>query len=164
MAEIILKNIWLFLIVGTFVNGFIFKIKSQKYIKENPELKTGYDKIFKGWIIFGNIPWLIIGIGNMTNYTKSFLDYFNPDFSNPFVLMFYLSIIILWILSIIWIYFKDGAEFLEKHPWIMVKNGFNGVTDKITAKQIKIFFGLALLGGIIGLSMMLMIDIPAPTF
>lgn len=65
---------------------------------------------------------------------------------NPIVLLFHASIVAIWILSVRWIYFKDGAEFLERHPGLLRGNP--------TAKSIKIFFPFMLIGGIAGMVMM----------
>ena len=78
---------------------------------------------------------------------------------NPTVLIFHGSIIILWMLGIIWIYFHNGAEFIERHPGLFVKSSFSGNTN-ITAKQVKIFFPLMLLGGIAGMIMMWLWEVP----
>ncbi|MDX1959501.1 MAG: hypothetical protein SFU98_13060 [Leptospiraceae bacterium] len=162
--ELILKNFWLISIAVIFINGIILKVKSQKYIQESPELKTGYDMLLKGWLIYGNIPWVIMGIGNLTKYTNTLFDYCNPKSFNPFVLIFHLSLVILWILLSRWIYFKGGAEFMEKHPGLFVKTGFSEASEKITAKQIKISVGLNLLGGGIGMALVWIMDISVPKF
>lgn len=151
--ELIFKYAWIFLIAVTVLNGFVLKYRSKKYIQENPELESGYDRFFKGWLIYGNIPWIIIMIGNLSGLTESIFEYFNPKAMNPMVLTFHLSIVILWILSIRWIYFRDGAEFIEKHPGLLRISGLKGVSDT-SAKQVKLFFPLMLLGGIIGLILM----------
>ena len=65
IMEFVLKNAWILFIAVTFINWIIRKVRSQKYIKENPELKTGYEKLLSNWLIYGNIPWIIIGIGNI---------------------------------------------------------------------------------------------------
>jgi len=147
----------------TIANGLILKFRSKKYIVENPELEVGYDKLFKGYILYGNIPWIIMGIGNSSGLTNSTFDYFTPRAMNPIVLVFHASIIILWILSVRWIYFQDGAEFLERHPGLLNKSSFSGRTN-FTAKQIKIFFPLMLLGGIAGMIVMWSIKIPTHIF
>ena len=147
----------------TIANGFILKFRSKKYIAENPELKDGYEKIFQGVILFGNIPWILMAIGDLSGLSNSVLDFFNPSQLNPIVLAFHASIIVLWVLSVRWIYFKDGAEFLERHPGLFRIYGFNGVSNA-TAKQIKIFFPLMLLGGIAGMIMMWVTNISGPTF
>ena len=147
----------------TIANGLILKHRSKKYIDENPELEEGYDKYFKGWLIYGNIPWVIMMIGNLSGMTQNTFEYFNPKAMNPMVLVFHFSIVILWILSVRWIYFRNGAEFIEDHPGLIQKSSFSGNTN-VTAKQIKLFFPLMLLGGIAGMILMWVMDFPAPQF
>jgi hypothetical protein len=74
------------------------------------------------------------------------LEYFAPRQMNPIVLLFHATIIMIWILSIKWIYFQNGVEFLEKHPGIF--------RNDLKAKQLKWFFPLMLAGGIIAMIMM----------
>ena len=150
-------------IAVTIANGLILKYRSKKYITQNPELENGYDKYIKGLLIYGNIPWVIIMIGNLSGITQNFFENFNPKAMNPMVLIFHFSIIVLWVLSVRWIYFKNGAEFIEKHPGLIQKSSFSGNTN-VTAKQIKLFFPLMLLGGITGMIMMWIADFPMPQF
>lgn len=150
-------------IAVTIVNGLILKLQSKKYIIKNPKLKEGYDKYLKGWLLYGNIPWVIMAIGNLSGMTNNTFEYLNPKTMNPIVLIFHASIIVLWILSINWIYFKNGAEFIEQHPGLIRKSSFSGNTN-VTAKQIKLFFPLMLLGGIAGMIMMWLMNIPIPQF
>ncbi|WP_332922989.1 hypothetical protein [Persicobacter psychrovividus] len=161
--EIIFKHTWIMFIAVTFANGLILKYRSKKYIAQNPELEKGYDKYFKGLMIYGNIPWVIMMVGNLSGITQSTFEYFNPKAMNPMVLIFHLSIIMLWALGMRWIYFKNGAEFIETHPGLMQKSSFSGNTN-VTAKQIKLLFPLMLLGGIAGMIMMWFMNFPTPQF
>ena len=150
-------------IAATIANGLILKYRSKKYIAQNPELADGYDKYFKGWLIYGNIPWLIMMIGNLSGMTQNTFEYFNPIALNPLVLFFHFSVIVLWVLSLRWIYFKNGAEFIEKHPGLIQKTSLSGNTN-VTAKQIKFFFPFMLMGGIFAMIMMWIMDFPIPQF
>lgn len=161
--ELIFKHTWIMFIAVTIANGLILKYRSKKYIVQNPELEKGYDQYFKGWMIYGNIPWVIMMVGNLSGITQSTFEYFNPKTMNPMVLIFHFSIIILWVLSVRWIYFKNGAEFIETHPGLIQKSSFSGNTS-VTAKQIKLFFPLMLLGGIAGMVMMWFMNFPTPQF
>lgn len=160
MADFFFRHTWVMFIVVTIVNCFILKYRSQKFIDENPDLRTGYDKIFKTFLIYGNIPWVIIGMGDLTSQTHNISVYFNPRSFNPFVLAFHFSIIVIWVLCARWIYFKNGADFLVQHPGIIYVRGLSGSVTP-TATTIKLFFALALLGGIAGMLTMWLVDLPA---
>lgn len=158
----ILRDAWILFVVATFINAFLLKHKSKKHISKNPQLKAGYDKFFKGFLIVGNIPWIIIGAGNTAGYTQNIFEYFNPRSLNPFVLTFHIAIIILRLLCARWVYFNNGAEFIEKHPGLLVKRGFGYRNENLSAKRIKISLGIALLGGIIAMVIMWTGKFPIP--
>ncbi len=147
------KHAWILFIVVTIANALILKAQSKKYIALNPELEDGYNKYIKGFIFYVNIPWVIIGIGNVSGLTQSIFDFFNPLAMNPIVLVFHAAIIALWILCIWWVYFNSGAEFIESHPGLFQKSSFSG-NNTVTANQVKLFLPLMILGGIIGMAMM----------
>lgn len=144
----------------TIINGILFRARSQKYIADNPDLKGGYDKLIKGWLIYGNIPWIIMAIGDLTGYTNGVGDYFHPKLMNPMVLIFHFSIIIIWTLGSNWIYLKDGATFLANHPGLISFNGPGFSNDITSPVAIKIFWALALAGGIAGMTMMWLMNTP----
>lgn len=157
--EIVFKYAWIFLIAITTINGIILKVRSNNYISEKPELKEGYNKYFFGIIFYGNFPWIIMAIGNLSGMSDSVFDYFNPKSMNPIVLIFHASIIFLWVLGIIWIYFRKGAEFIEQHPGL-----FFSANENIAARHVKLFYPILLLGGITGMIMMWVMDFSIPLF
>src|SRR5688572_25505898 len=116
MVNIIFHNFWIFLIFATVFNAFLLRIRSKRIILEQPELQKGYNLLFKGYLIYMNIPWVVIGIGIVFGNVPSFSSFFRPREGHPFVLAFHGSIIFLWALSIWWFYFKNGAEFLANYP------------------------------------------------
>jgi len=151
--EILIKYFEIVALLVIITNAFILKNTSKIYISEKPELKEGYDKLFKGIIIYFSIPLIIIVVGNLSGSTNGMSDYLNPTALNPFVVIFNASIIILWILGIRWIYFKNGAEFLEQHSVLF--NKYSGSKKKnFSAKKIEYSFTLMLLGGIVAMIMM----------
>ncbi|MES2810914.1 MAG: hypothetical protein V4670_00455 [Bacteroidota bacterium] len=137
------------------------KRKIIPYIEENPEREIGYNTIFKNFLIFGSIPWLIIGIGNLSGLTKSIFDYFQPSNLNPIVLIFHFSIIIIWLLLLKFIFLNDGAVFLEKHPGIIRFKSPGFENENLTSSQIKLFSIFIIVGGIIGMILMWNIQIPS---
>jgi len=131
-----------------FANAFIIKSRAKRYINRNPNLKEGYEKLFKKFLIYGNIPWLIMGIGDLTGLTKSIFDFFTPQQLNPIVVAFHASVILLWIIGSYWIYFNKGAEFLAQHPGF-----FNfsepSKTDNLNKNKVRFFWALMMIGGVI---------------
>jgi hypothetical protein len=155
--NIIEKSFWLIAIVVTSINAYILKSRSQEAIARNPQLKEGYDKIFRGYLIYLNIPWVVMGIGILSGRVSGVFNYFNPRAGNPFVLAFHLSLVILWVLSVYWIYFRGGAEFLVKHPGLMN-------IDPKSALSLKLIFALMLLGGIVAMILMWCEHFQQPSF
>ena len=139
----------LFGIMVTFFNARWVKRNARKYILEKPELEEGYDKMYKAYIIYGNIPWVIIAIGNLSGLINSVDDFSRPSEMNPIVLLFYATIVFLLILCVWWIYFKGGAEFLENHPGLLQKKPFFfSKGSDMTAEEIKTMLPLVILAGI----------------
>ena len=97
---IIEKSFWLIAIVVTFLNAYLLRSRSQEAIARNPELKEGYEKIFRGYLIYPNIPWVVMGVGILFGGVSGVFDYFNPAAGNPFVLAFHISVVALWALSV----------------------------------------------------------------
>lgn len=160
--EILFKNFWILFILVTIFNVFTFKKKAAKLIIDHPEKENGYNLIFKNFLIFGIIPWLIVGFGNTFGFTSSVFDYLQPAKMNAFVLIFHFSIIIIWILMVRFIFFKNGGKFLENHHGLFVVNNFGNVNENPSEKTIKLITGFALIGGIFGMIMMWFVDIPIP--
>ncbi len=158
----IFKLIPIVFIIVTVVNYFIQKSGTNEYAEKNPDLKPGYDKLLKGSVFLHISPWIIVVIGDLCGSTNGIFDYFHPRSMNPFVLFFHFYLILIFILTIIWIYFKGGADFLSKHPGLIKFNGFGGSKDVTSPLSIKIFFALCLLGGIAGMLMMWLLNFPTP--
>ena len=72
------KYFWIMFIVVTFANAIMMKIRAKKKIERDPSLKSGYDTIFKGFILWGIIPWVVMGAGVLTG----------PQDGNPYVIIF----------------------------------------------------------------------------
>ena len=145
--DLISKHFWIMFIVVTFINAFIMKFREKKHIAENPNLKDGYDTIFKGIIIWGNIPWIIMGACIAMGKVPSMFHFFDIRGGNPYVLTFIGSIITIWLLGSRWLFFKSGAQMLVDHPGVFNHN-FTSPT------LVKLLWILCLCGGIAGLTFM----------
>jgi hypothetical protein len=137
------RHAWILFIAITFINEWGIRKKAKSFLEAHPEREVEYYRFWRKHLILENIPWLIIAIGDITGMTKNVFDYFFPGMLNPIVLLFHFSIIILWSISIYWVYFDNGAEFLATYP-----NRFNGGEPKGKRNNIKIIFALMLIFGI----------------
>ena len=162
--KMISNYFWVVAIVFTCVNVLIYKYRSRKHIQQNPKLTEGYKKLFRGFLFWMNIPWVVMGIGCTIGNVPSIWHYFRPKDGNPYVLAWFGSVIILWILGTNWLFLKNGAEIIAKHPGALrMYSGFKR-TEITNPNLIKIFWLLCLAGGIFGLVLMWTMDVPIPNF
>jgi hypothetical protein len=146
------KYFWIIVILVTSINGLIWWFKSKKYIAENPELEEGYKKLIKGFLFYGNIPWLFLGLFVLTGSIKTPFEILEPTNLNIGVILWHLSVFGILGLGTYWIFFNNGAVTLEKHPGLF-QSSFNR-DGKISASAIKFFWILGLIGAVIGEIMM----------
>lgn len=117
--SILAKYFWLICIIVTGANAIIFKQRSKHPIEQKPELAEGYTTLIRGFLFWGNLPWIVMGIGCTYGNIKSVIQYFNPTDGNPYILAFYGSVFLIWFLGTYWIFFRDGAEMLVQHPGLL---------------------------------------------
>jgi hypothetical protein len=133
--------------------ALIGNIRSRRCIREQPELAPDYQKLFRGVLIWENLPWVLMGFAIETGRVHSIFSFFRPRDGNPFVLVWFALVIAEWILGFWWLFFRRGAEFLVDHP------GFMRYEAK-SPTRLKVFYCLMILGGIFGLTIMWMSNFP----
>ncbi|MDA2924136.1 hypothetical protein MYX65_05680 [Acidobacteria bacterium AH-259-L09] len=148
------RYFWLIAIVVTSINVAIFKQRSRNHIPENPELAEGYARLFRGYLTWLNAPWVIMGIGSTVGGVPSVWHYFRPKDGDPYVLAWFASVFLLWILGTYWLFFKGGAEMLVKHP--------GAIITASSPALVKLFWVLCLAAGVFAVIMMLTHDLPLP--
>ena len=89
--------VWIVPIVMSFVSGIVIWKSSQSQRISNPNMTNDYNKILKWVMGYCNLPWIFMGIGNVFQISTA-EDYKQFKISNPAVLIFYLSILILFII------------------------------------------------------------------
>ncbi len=154
--NIIGKWSWLALIAVSFINAAYIKATTRTLVREKPELADSYRTIIRGHLIWGNIPWVIMGAGILIGKVPTIFHYFRPRDGNPFVIAFFVSIFVLWVLGTYWLIFRGGANMLATHPGLFGRGDI-----KSPAKIILLWF-LCLAGGIAGVIAMFTLDIKPP--
>ena len=135
------KWFWVMCIAASFVNAAIMKSKVAPYIVARPELEAGYRAIIRGMLIWGNLPVVVLGFGCVLGKIPSFFSIFRPRDGNPYVIAFYASLFLIWILGTNWIIFRGGAEMIVKHPGVL---NFNVTSPRIVI----LLWLLSMAGGI----------------
>jgi hypothetical protein len=141
-----IHHAWSLFIVVTILNALFLRLRSKPFIIRDPALKLGYDHLFKAVLIYGNIPWVVMAINDLTGITNSIFDYMSLRTLNPGVLLWFGTVITLWILGTRWIFFKNGATFLADHPGLFTRSAISGATPSAT--MIKVIWGLAMFSGL----------------
>ncbi|MFT5512942.1 MAG: hypothetical protein ACI8SE_001341, partial [Bacteroidia bacterium] len=140
------KYFWIIMILAISIQGIVMRYQARKYIKENPDLRKGYDDFLKGWLFIMNAPYLVIGFGILSGLSQSIWDIFDWESGNPITIAFICSVMLLYLMGINWIYLRGGAIFFEKHPGL-----YNTISMSrspyTTSKRVKIeyFFMYVLL-------------------
>jgi hypothetical protein len=161
---LISKYFWVIAIIVTGINWVMFRKRARKRIHENPSLKEGYEALFRGYLIWLNLPWVVMGIGCTVGGVPSVLHYFRPRDGDPYVLAWFASVLFLWVFGTFWLLFRGGAESLARHPGaVEFRYGLKS-KDITSPAWIKAFWLLALTGGVVGFVVMWSMDIPIPNF
>jgi hypothetical protein len=162
--NLVSKYFWLIAIIVTGMNWGMFRKRAQKRIEENPRLRDGYETLFRGYLLWMNIPWVVMGIGYTVGGVPSVWHYLRPRDGDPYVLAWFVSVFFLWVFGTFWLMFGGGAETLARHPGAMEFRYGLKSKDITSPALIKTFWLLALTGGIIGVVLVWFMDIPTPNF
>lgn len=146
----ILRHAWILFVLVTCANGAVWWQRGQRQIALHPEQEPGYRRLIRGWIVFGNIPWIVMGAGMLIGDLQSVFQFFNPR-NGPFVIAWYASVVVTWILAAYWLFFRDGATQLIEYP------GLLNLPTK-DPKLLKLLFVACLAGGIVALTAMILAD------
>jgi hypothetical protein len=164
ITHILFKYSWLGFILVTYIKWRDYRKNSYQFIELDPKLKEGYKTLLRGYLIWMNIPWVIMGIGCTIGGVPSILNYFRPSDGNPYVLTFFLSIIFEFIIGSYWIFFNDGAVMLAQHPGLMDVRYFWIRKYIRNPLMIRIIWLLIILFNIIGFLWLWLIKIRLPDF
>jgi hypothetical protein len=153
MMDMIEKYFWLICLVFLAVNAGIWRWRSRRHIARDPSLAEGYRRLIKGMVKYGSIPFVIMGLGALSGGAPSIRDYFRPQDMNPYVLAFFGSAVLLWILGSWWLFARGGAETMVRHPGL-IEPHIN------SPRLLKALWVLGMLGGIFAMISMFRADIP----
>lgn len=152
---LLLKHVWVLFILMTFVNAAIWWRRGTEHRQRDPSVTEDYRSLIRGFVTWGNVPWLVMGVGILFGGVPSVFHYFNPRSPNPFIPAFFVSIVLVWIVGTYWLFVRRGAERLARCPGL-VQFPVN------SAAAMKGFWLLCLAGGVVGLIAMFFFEVPPP--
>lgn len=129
--ETLFQYFWLLQIGINIVNSVIFWLRAQPYIKKQPDLRSGYIKMIRGFFVGMSVPWVVMGIGLTTGAVSNIAAYFYPRAGNQLVMAWWVSIWGLILSLSYWILFRGGAESLINYPVFFRGNPKNPKTIKL---------------------------------
>jgi hypothetical protein len=157
ILRIILKYIWGIAIAGGCVGAFIMGLR-MKETTTKARLKMMLGAAF--WL---NVTWIVMGIGFTIGGVPSIWNYLRPRDGNTFVLVWWASVLALYIIGSYWIFLGQGAAKLAKSGVIRYRSA--GKTTTVSSeKGIKLIFLLNLAGAIIFAAVVWFVNIPLPPY
>jgi hypothetical protein len=116
--ELLFRHFWIAFVIVTTVNGRAWWDRVQNRIRSNRELEPGYRRLYRGYLLSMNLPWLVMGLGILSGQVPSIFDFLRPSAGNSFVLAWWGLMAALLCVGTYWIFAGGGAETLERHPGV----------------------------------------------
>jgi hypothetical protein len=106
----IVQHIWLIFPIINCFNAYIWWFWGREEVAQNPDLEPGYRRLILGQLIYGTIPFVIVGAGFELPRVFPGLP------TGPFLIAFLVNIVAYWIAGFYWVFLRGGAEDLAAHP------------------------------------------------
>ena len=151
--QLVIKYFWVLCIGVNIVNAAIWRHRGKVFSTRTPELKEGYASLSRGYAFWTSIPWIVMGVGIMMGKVPSLFHYFRPKDGNPFVIAWFVSIFVLWLIGFFWLFVRNGAKQLIKHPGLFNK-------EISSTGALKVLYVIALLCCIVAFVFMLIMEVP----
>jgi hypothetical protein len=147
VLHIAFEYFWLLAIGTTLLGAVPNWLYAHLSERMEPERRRALKTICVGWAVAGNVPWLLMGIGQLAGDAPSALPFLRPVQGGFWVWLFWGVIIVLWAVSSWWIFAGSGAALLA-----------TARGRSCTVANVRLWFALSLAGGIIALFVLIAID------
>jgi hypothetical protein len=117
-TSLLSQHAWLLFILGTGVIAAQMWARAKPRMAEAPHLVPGYRRLVLGWLVLGNVPWVVMGFGSVVGGVPAIPDFLRPRI-DPYVVAFYVPLGLLWGAGLYWVWFRGGAEALSAYPEIL---------------------------------------------
>jgi hypothetical protein len=114
--ELMFRHFWLVFVGVTILNARYWWAGVQARIQALPELEPGYRRLFRGFLFWANVPWLLMGAGILSGQVRWMFDFLEPRNGNPYVLAWWWANGAILAVATAWVLWGGGAEMLARHP------------------------------------------------
>ena len=97
---LLLRHFWVMFIVVTSLNGAVWWHRAKPVIAAHPERRESYRRLIRGFLFWGNLPWVVMGLGILVGGVPTVFHYFNPR-NGPFVIAWYCTVVLIWVLTFV---------------------------------------------------------------
>lgn len=144
LSNLLVRHVWLLFVVFTSAQALAWWRRGKKARERDPSLTDGYRRLIRGYLVWGNLPWVAMGVPVLLGFVPSSVSYLELNFKNPFTLAWLGLVVVIWILESHWLFLQGGAEQLTTHPGLI---NFKHPQPW----KIKLYWLACLAGGIAGL-------------
>jgi hypothetical protein len=140
----------LFILVAC-VQGLIWRKRVQSRIVADPKLDSSFHVLVRVWLIYGNLPWLLIGGAVLCGAVPAPLHALDPR-QGPYAGLILITIVLLWVAAFEGLFFRGGAEAMLARP---------GLFDVPFRRPwpVKLWFLICLSGGITGIILLIILKL-----
>lgn len=153
---LLFRHTWVLFVLVTCLQALALRRRADRHLRAQPELAEECRALSRGWMIFGNVPWIVMGLGLTVGGVPTVWHYFRPRDGHPSVIAFFVTVIFLWVLGFHWIFLRGGADILSRHPAAL------NLPSSPTA--IKFLYVLCVVGGAVAVGSMFQTNTPVPTW
>lgn len=114
-GALLFRHFWLVLIVVTVVNGVAAQRRIKPVVDHNPSLADGYQRLFRGYFVWANVPWVLMGIGIVFGGVPT-VHHYLLAFDLWMVRVWWVAFGGLLAAGTAWMLIGGGADALARHP------------------------------------------------
>jgi hypothetical protein len=147
----VLRHAGLLFILVACVQAAIWRKRARSRIVVDPELDSGFQTFVRVWLIYGNLPWLLLGVTVLCGALPPPLHSLDPR-HGPYAGLILITIVLLWVATFEGLFFRGHAEVLLTYPGV-----FDVPLNRPWA--VKLWFLVCLSGGITGLILLIFLKL-----
>jgi hypothetical protein len=133
------RYLWVFFLFMGLVNCFLGWRSVMAHIKDNAALRVKYRQLFILYVIWTNLPWVVMGLGILFGGAAGVLDFLVPASGNTTVMVWWGLFFVMNFSLAGWVLFGGGAETLEKYPGLPTLLSGSAANIKIVVSVAFIF-------------------------